>query len=217
MRWVGLGVVGCLLLVGCAEKSAGSGASDASPAASGMAKSTPPAATATSGGLHEQGTTIEPMPTSAPPKPIARQDKSGGDGDQRKGGEKLRDEAEDLPPPPPPPPKLGAPGGSDGKVMSSFTTDVEGKLSESDIQATMDGLAPRMQRCLSKDATVEVSLKVTAGGEATNVNVTRSAPDDPVMRDCLKSAIVAARFKQPTGGQAVGLKLTLSLKKDLKY
>lgn len=205
--------MGVLVLAGCADKSVGDGASSASPAASGMAKSPGPAATAESGKRLDQGTTIEPMPTGAP-RPVVP--KFGKDG-KGSGGEELRDEAQDLPPPPPPPPKIGAPGESKGKVMSSFTTDVEGKLSESDIQATMDGLAPRMQRCLSKDATVEVSLKVTAGGEATNVNVTRSAPDDPVMRDCLKSAIVAARFKQPTGGQAVGLKLTLSLKKDLKY
>ena len=84
--------MGVLVLAGCADKSVGDGASSASPAASGMAKSTPPAATAEH--RLDQGTTIEPMPTSAPPKPIARQDKSGGDGDTRKGGEKLRDEAE---------------------------------------------------------------------------------------------------------------------------
>lgn len=211
MRWRGLGVVVLGLFVGCAERSASENASGPAKA-SGRAHEQPPAATGSPETRIDQGRAADPMPTSAPPKPVTLPEKQAKDA-KPSGGEELRDEGGG----PAPPPKSGAPGESKGKVMSSFTTDVEGKLSESDVQSTVDGLTPRMQRCLSKDATVEISLKVTAGGEATNVNVTRSAPDDPVLRDCVKSAFVAARFKQPTGGQAVGLKLTLSLKKDLKY
>lgn len=194
-----LAILGCL--VGCATEPAPGASEPPARNASAAPQANTRSVDASTAERLSQATS-QPMP-SAP-----------GGGEDKFGSPKG---ADDKPPEDRGEPEDNQKGKRKKRVMSAYTTDAEGKLSEEDVSRTIEGLGTRMRRCLAKDATVEVSLRVEASGETTNVNVPRSAPDDPMLRDCVKSALQAARFPAPTGHAAVSLGMTLNLKKDEKF
>jgi hypothetical protein len=108
-------------------------------------------------------------------------------------------------------------GKSKSTMLAAVAFDLEGKLSADEVRKTIDDSRDKFSRCLNGDASVTVKAKVSSSGALTEVSVPSSVPDDAKLRDCVASVLKTLTFPKPKGFEPAGLRLDLSLKKQLSY
>lgn len=109
----------------------------------------------------------------------------------------------------------GRAGSGAGKpsILAAVASPLKGEVADADLRAAVDAKADAMSRCLNADTVIEASIKVMPSGDLTDVSITKSQPDEPIVRDCVASILRSARVQNVRGGQPTALSIKLVLRK----
>ncbi len=105
-------------------------------------------------------------------------------------------------------------GSTKPSILAAVASPLKGEVADADIRAAVDSKADAMSRCLNADTVIEASLKVMPSGDITDVSITKSQPDEPIVRDCVASILRSARVQNVRGGQPTALSIKLVLRKS---
>jgi hypothetical protein len=132
------------------------------------------------------------------------------------GGDRL-DKAKEPASPPPVKGGAAAPGGGEKldkpRPFAAVVTPIEGRLSQEDVDRTIERGLPTLRRCSQEEVEVRLNLTISASGSVTEASAPDSRPDDQRLRDCIATNARSLKFPVPEARKPAKLELTLRLPK----
>ena len=103
----------------------------------------------------------------------------------------------------------GAPASAAPK--GAQTEKLGGSLSQQQVDGAVAANADAFARCASQDTFATARVRVNAAGKVLEASVSRSTPDNAVLRDCMVRALKAIAFPKPGGSYPIVLDFDLTV------